>query len=100
MNDISNVSMFAVSLFADDTCLVLSHINIRSLEIKCNKALEIIDDWFKANKLTANLKKASKYMLILGKRINKTKFTSCQSAYGEHHFGKGRENKILRSYNR
>ena len=67
MNDLSNVSRFSVSLFADDTCLVLSHKDLKYLEVFCNRELEIIEDWFKANKLTANLKKASKYMLTSGK---------------------------------
>jgi hypothetical protein len=35
----------------------------------CNNELVEIDDWFKANKLTANITKASKYMLTYGTRI-------------------------------
>ena len=66
MNDLSRISRFSVSLFADDTCLVLGHSNLKLLESTCNNELKIIDDWFKANKLTANLKKASKYMLTAG----------------------------------
>ena len=70
INDLSYVSSFSVSLFADDTCLVLSHKDLKHLEIICNNELKIIDDWFKANRLTANLKKASKYMLTAGKNKN------------------------------
>ena len=72
MNDLTHVSGFSVSLFADDTCLVLSHKDLKHLEGICNKELEIIEDWFKANRLTANLKKASKYMLTSGKTRNKS----------------------------
>ena len=59
-------------MFADDTCLVLNHTDLKYLETICNNELNIVDDWFKANKLTANLKKASKYMLTVGK-INSKK---------------------------
>ena len=67
VNDLSKASGFTVSLFADDTCLILSHDNINTLEKNCNEELILVDDWFKANGLTANLTKASKYMLTLGK---------------------------------
>ena len=67
MNDLSHVSRFSVSLFADDTCLVLSHKDLKHLEFTCNQELKIIEDWFKANRLTANQKKASKFMLTTGK---------------------------------
>ena len=73
MNDLSHISRFSVTLFADDTCLVLSHTDLKYLETICNNELNIVDDWFKANKLTANLKKASKYMLTVGK-INSKKY--------------------------
>ena len=58
-NDISNASNFAVCLFADDTCLSLSHVNSNELQKICNKELYKIDDWFRANLLTTNAKKAS-----------------------------------------
>ena len=58
INDLYHTSGFSVSLFADDTCLVLSHKDNKTLEKICNDELTIIYDWFKANKLTANLKKS------------------------------------------
>ena len=67
INDIANASNFHVSLFADDTCLVLSHKNLDTLRDLCNSELIHINTWFLANKLTANSTKASKYMLTLGK---------------------------------
>ena len=70
MNDLSNISCFSVSLFADDTCLIISHKYITHLESICNEQLKVVDDWFKANRLTANLKKASKFMLTTGKKLN------------------------------
>ena len=67
INDLAKASNFAVSLFADDTCLIISHVNLRSLERICNNELIHIHNWFLANRLTANLTKASKYMLTFGK---------------------------------
>ena len=68
INDITSASEFAVSLFADDTCLLESHKSLRELERICNRELVHINNWFLANRLTANRTKASNYMLTLGKR--------------------------------
>ena len=67
INDLADASRFFVSLFADDTCLVLSHENLTILRLICNAELTHINNWFLANKLTANLTKASKYMITLGR---------------------------------
>ena len=71
INDLATASNFMVSLFADDTCLLLSNENLNSLENACNEELVNINNWFLANKLTANLSKASKYMLTVGKLTTK-----------------------------
>ena len=63
INDLPNTSNFKIILFADDTCLHLSDKNPIVLEQICNLYLGFVDDWFKANMLTTNLKKASKFML-------------------------------------
>ena len=57
------VSNFAINLFADDTCLSLSHSNINSLNMQCNTEAAKIDEWFKANRLTTNSKKSSYFLL-------------------------------------
>ena len=67
INDLASASDFAVSLFADDTALLKSHTDLKLLERSCNNELIHINNWFLANKLTANRSKASKYMLTLGK---------------------------------
>ena len=67
INDLATASKFIVSLFADDTCLLLSHENLATLENTCNAELIHINNWFLANKLTANRTKASKFMLTMGK---------------------------------
>ena len=62
-NDLANASNFAINLFADDTCLSLSSENLQELKIHCNSEAALVDEWFKANKLTTNSKKASKFIL-------------------------------------
>lgn len=68
INDITSAADFAFSLFADDTCLITSHSDLKILERNCNQQLVHINNWFLANRLTANRTKASTYMLTLGKR--------------------------------
>ena len=46
-------------LFADDTTLYVTNKNIRYLKESMKHDLEILIDWFKANKLTLNLDKTS-----------------------------------------
>ena len=62
-NDLSHASNFSINLFADDTCLSLSHKNIHILNTQCNVEAARVDQWFKANKLTTNSKKASNFLL-------------------------------------
>ena len=66
INDLPNASKLSSCLFADDTCLLMSHNNLKILHKICNEELIHIDNWFKSNRLTVNLTKASKYMLTLG----------------------------------
>ena len=62
-NDLSNASDFQINLFADDTCLSLSHSNINVLRGRCNAEAARVNEWFIANRLTTNSKKASNYLL-------------------------------------
>ena len=62
-NDLSFASNFSINLFADDTCLSLSHSNIHILKTQCNTEAAKVDEWFKANRLTTNSKKASNFLL-------------------------------------
>ena len=62
-NDLQNASNFSINLFADDTCLSLSDKNLHTLQRNCNTEANLVDEWFKANRLTTNSKKASKFIL-------------------------------------
>ena len=58
VNDLPLVSQFSTILFADDTYLALSDINLSNLEEKVNYyQLQLIHQWLKRNKLTLNYSK-------------------------------------------
>ena len=62
-NDLINASNFAINLFADDTCLSLRNKNIFELQMQCNIEAQKVHEWFLANRLTTNSKKASNFIL-------------------------------------
>ena len=57
INDLPNATDFLTLLFADDTTFQYSGNNIATLFEKCNSELKKAATWFKANKLTLNVKK-------------------------------------------
>ena len=64
INDLANSSkLMFVLLFADDTTLQISSSNIHELYNRANKELQVVSEWFKANKLTLNVSK-TKYILF------------------------------------
>ena len=62
-NDLANSTKFSINLFVDDTCLSMSSTNLNELNRKCNIEATSVDNWFRANRLTTNSKKASKFLL-------------------------------------
>ena len=44
--------------FADDTTIIFSHRNVNYLKYCVERELEVLNDWFKANKLTLNVDKS------------------------------------------
>ena len=69
INDLPNATEFLTLLFADDTTFQLSGTNLPLLFNKSNIELEKASTWFKANKLTLNVKK-TKYMLFTAKNAS------------------------------
>ncbi len=64
INDLGNVSdVFEMILFADDTNLFCSHKDFSSLGNTINGEIEKLSEWFRANKLSINIKKSS-YMIF------------------------------------
>ena len=63
INDLPKISKFETRLFANDTALILSDKNVKSLNVKVNSELIMVEQWLNANKLSLNYSK-TKYMLI------------------------------------
>ncbi|XP_065654575.1 uncharacterized protein LOC136081205 [Hydra vulgaris] len=57
VNDLNNASKLKNIMFADDTNLFLSHTDVYELFSTTNKELNLISNWFKANKLILNINK-------------------------------------------
>ena len=71
LNDIVYSSnMFTFYVFADDTNLLDSHKNIRTLIHSINNDLGHVSTWFKANKLSLNINKTN-FMLFKNKHDNR-----------------------------
>ena len=64
INDINNVSnLLNLILFADDTNVFMSHKDLNYLSDMLNLEMDKLSIWFKANKLSLNLKK-TKFMVF------------------------------------
>ena len=74
INDLPNASNFETTLFADDTNLHLSHININSLQSRVQLEMMKVSKWMISNKLTINYKKSC-YMLKSKKPLNDSNFS-------------------------
>lgn len=60
INDLPNALELAKSfLFADDTSVYYSHLDIKNLEIILNRELANLDVWMKSNKLSVNISKTN-----------------------------------------
>ena len=63
INDLPLASDFGVTIFADDTFLLLTDSNLNNLENRVNHQLHKIDYWLRKNKLSLNYVKTN-YMII------------------------------------
>ena len=68
INDIPKSSdSFLYTLFADDTCLVAHHSDLKELEILVNRELENVRKWLINNKLSLNIPKSC-FLLFTGEK--------------------------------
>ena len=51
INDLPIHTNFFVTLFADDTVLVMKSNNVNQLQRDANQELQVIDEWMKYNRL-------------------------------------------------
>ena len=69
INDLLDFSGFLSLLFADDTTLLLSHNDLKTLIFQANQEFKNICDFFRANKLSIHPDK-TKFILFTTKKIN------------------------------
>ena len=74
INDLPNASDFLTLLFADDTTFQVSGQDLDQLFDHANFELEKATVWFRANKLTLNVKK-TKFMMFTDKNLDIEKKT-------------------------
>ena len=67
INDLPNATELFTLLFADDTTFQVSGLDIQNLVETANCELEKASNWFKANKLTLNVKKQLNSCYLLDK---------------------------------
>ena len=69
MNDIFQASKYLYKiLYPDDTSILLSGSDLQKLVREMNRELELISEWFKANKLTLNNDKTYYMVFHRGRR--------------------------------
>ena len=78
INDLPLTSDFGVTIFADDTFLLLADSNLNNLENRVNQLLHKIDYWLRKNKLSLNYVKTN-YMII-----NKQPRTKVDCEFNQH----------------
>ena len=83
INDIPHASDLGTWLFADDTALVLSAINLSLLQDKMNSEVDKIQEWLLANKLSVHYVDKSQYMLV-NSNINKSLDGDFELKMGDH----------------
>ena len=70
INDLPNATEFLTLLFADDTTFQVSCCDIPKLFEYANIELQKASNWFKANKLTLNVKKNKMYVIFWTEKRN------------------------------
>ena len=60
-----------ITLYADDTTIIIAENNWRNLELKANRCLELLSQWLTANKLTLNFDKSNYLLINIGGRAVK-----------------------------
>ena len=68
VNDIPNSVSCNPRLFADDTCLLVSSPSLTILENECNKEMNKLLIWFRANELQINPEKSA--IIVIPSKLN------------------------------
>ena len=73
VNDIPNcVPDLSCILYADDTSVLASHQDLKTLNDVMSRGIQNLNEWFKSNKLSLNLKKTNSMLFGTQNKTNKT----------------------------
>ena len=92
INDLPEITSLKTFLFADDTTLSISGADLTSITNQLNLELQKIADYFKANKLSINLKKST-YIIIAPK--SNIKDIKIEIKLGNENMKRSKEIKFL-----
>ena len=69
VNDLPAITNFRVQLFADDTILIMTGNDLKTLEKTANDEINKIEKWLLLNKLTLNHSKTNYMLFFSSKRM-------------------------------
>ena len=72
-------------LYADDSCLVYQHKNVKEIEKNLNYNFSDVCHWFVDNKLSIHLGEDKQNVYYLAQNIDLSKVSSLDINYGEIH---------------
>ena len=72
-------------LYADDSCLVYQHKDVKEIERNLNKNFSNVFDWFVDNKLSIHFGEEKTKCIIFGTKHRLNKVNSLETKYGEIH---------------
>ena len=72
-------------LYADDSCLVYQHKDVKDIERNLNKSFSNVCDWFVDNKLSIHFGEDKTKCILFGTKHRLNKANSLKIKYGEIH---------------
>ena len=84
-NDMKQAVDCDLFLYADDSCLVYQHKDVKEIERNLNKNFSDVCDWFVDNKLSIHLGEDKTEWILFGTKYRLNKVNSLDIKYGEIH---------------
>ena len=85
VNDLKQAADCDLFLYADDSCLVYQHKDVKEIERNLNKNFSNVCDWFVDNKLSIHFGEDKTKCILFGTKHRLNKVNSLEIKYGEIH---------------
>ena len=85
VNDVKQAVDCDLFLYADDSCLVYQHKDVKEIERNLNKNFSNVCDWFVDNKLSIHFGEDKTKCILFGTKHRLNKVSSLNIKYGEIH---------------